>query len=207
MRVWRAGARSSETSVRTSLYLTDFVHRDRSSLSSTRWEDWLPNKSDQSLNDSRVVPSVDEIPFKQAYILGKDDPLFSSIVSSISAIVFLATPHRGSNLADILNRILAASIFNHSPKLYISELKNGSQTIEALNDQFRHIAPSLKLFSFYETLPTAVGPKKMVSWSLAHRGEQAKVSLDGRGKGFGDNRLPERDFEIYECRSPYCLQI
>ena len=87
------------------------------------------------------------------------------MISSISAMVFLATPHRGSNLADILNRILAASIFNHSPKLYISELKDGSQTIEALNDQFRHFAPSLRLFSFYETLPTAVGPKKMVSLS------------------------------------------
>ena len=85
------------------------------------------------------------------------------MVSSVSAIVFLATPHRGSNLADMLNRILAASIFNHSPKLYVGELKNGSQTIEALNDQFRHLAPRLTIFSFYETLPTSVGPKKMVS--------------------------------------------
>ena len=54
------------------------------------------------------------------------------------------------------------SVFNHSPKLYISELRDGSQTLEALNDQFRHIAPRLDILSFYETLQTPVGPKKMV---------------------------------------------
>lgn len=78
-------------------------------------------------------------------------------------MIFLATPHRGSNFADVLNRILMASIFNHNPKLYVSELQIGSQTIEALNEQFRHFAPRLDVFSFYETLPTAVGPKKIVS--------------------------------------------
>ena len=77
-------------------------------------------------------------------------------------MIFLATPHRGSNLANVLNRVLTASILNLSPKLYVSELKNGSQTIEALNEQFRHFAPKLDVFSFYETLPTAIGPKKMV---------------------------------------------
>lgn len=99
---------------------------------------------------------------KQAYILGQNDEQFSDIVSSISAILFLATPHRGANLAEILNRILTVSVLNHSPKLYISELNAGSQTVAALNEQFRHIAPSLDILSFYETLRTSVGPKKMV---------------------------------------------
>lgn len=67
----------------------------------------------------------------QAYILGQKDDKYSDLVSSVSAILFLATPHRGSNLADIMNRILTVSVFNHTPKLYISELKNGSQTIES----------------------------------------------------------------------------
>ncbi|KAL8649619.1 MAG: hypothetical protein Q9226_005500, partial [Calogaya cf. arnoldii] len=109
-----------------------------------------------------IVHSMGGLVAKQAYILGKDDPSYSDMVSSVSGIMFLATPHRGSNLAEVLNRILTASIFNHSPKLYVAELKNGSQTIEALNDQFRHIAPRLKILSFYETLPTSVGPKRMM---------------------------------------------
>lgn len=103
---------------------------------------------------------------KQAYILGQNDNQYSDIVSSISAILFLATPHRGSNLADILNKILTVSLFNHSPKLYISELSAGSQTVAALNEQFRHIAPNLDILSFYETLQTSFGPKKMVCAAL-----------------------------------------
>lgn len=102
-------------------------------------------------------------------MLGQNDIKYSGIVSSIKAILFLATPHRGSNLAEILNRILAVSVFNHSPKLYIEELKNGSQTVEALNEHFRHIAPRLDIISFYETLPTSIGPKKLVClWELIH---------------------------------------
>jgi ssRNA-specific RNase YbeY (16S rRNA maturation enzyme) len=77
--------------------------------------------------------------------------------------LFLATPHRGSDLAEILNRILTVSIFNHSSKQYVSELKQGSPTIQALNEQFRNIAPKLDILSFYETLKTTVGPKQMVS--------------------------------------------
>ena len=116
---------------------------------------------------------------EQAYILGKDDPSYSDMISSVRAMMFLATPHRGSNFAEVLNRILAASIFNHSPKLYVAELKNGSQTIEALNDQFRHIAPRLNILSFFETLPTSVGPKKMVSMIQLYRTKRTKRAVDG----------------------------
>jgi WD40 repeat protein len=60
-----------------------------------------------------------------------------------------------------LNRILSVSIFNRSPKQYVAELSNTSRTLEDLNDQFRYIAPKLQIISFYETLPTPIGPKKI----------------------------------------------
>ncbi|KAL9039908.1 MAG: hypothetical protein Q9180_002246 [Flavoplaca navasiana] len=113
------------------------------------------------LDNGKMLNQMLMLFLEQAYILGKDHPSYSDMVSSVRAMMFLATPHRGSNLAGVLNRILAVS-FNHSPKLYVAELKNGSQTIEALNDQFRHIASRLKILSFFETLPTSVGPKKMM---------------------------------------------
>jgi len=40
---------------------------------------------------------------KKAYILGQSDPQYNGIVQSVRAIVFLSTPHRGTNLADLLN--------------------------------------------------------------------------------------------------------
>jgi len=137
-----------------------------------------------------IVHSMGGLVVKQAYILGQNDEKYSDMVSSISAILFLATPHRGSDLAKILNRILSVSVIG-SPKLYVSELatkgSQTSQTIRSLNEQFRHIAPKLDVISFYETLPTFVGHKKMMivesaSATLGHASEiAAPLNADHHG--------------------------
>lgn len=104
----------------------------------------------------------------QAYMLGQNDPTYESIIKAVSAIIFLSTPHRGTNLAEILNRILQVS-FVASPMQFISELATGSQTLQKLNEQFRHVAPKLDIVSFYETRPTSmmnvVRKTKIVSFS------------------------------------------
>lgn len=97
-------------------------------------------------------------------------------MQSACSILFLGTPHRGSDLAEILNLILQASIFNHSSKQYINELKRNSPTLLEINDQFRHMAPELQIISFFETRPTSVGPKKMVCQVLQHSSSGLKVS-------------------------------
>lgn len=99
---------------------------------------------------------------KKAFILGQNDNQYRHMMTSTSAILFLSTPHRGTNLAEILNRILAVSVFNHSAKHYIAELKQNSPTLQDINEQFRNIAPQMQIFSFFETHQTAVGPKKMM---------------------------------------------
>ncbi|KAI9687673.1 MAG: hypothetical protein M1820_010404 [Bogoriella megaspora] len=92
----------------------------------------------------------------EAYMQGQNDPEYEHIIKSISAITFLATPHRGANLADVLNRILQSTVVSNS-KQYISELAKNSFTLQKLNEQFRHIAPRLDIVSFYETQPTSIG--------------------------------------------------
>jgi hypothetical protein len=89
---------------------------------------------------------------------GQNDPEYEKIVKAISAITFLSTPHRGTNLADLLNRILQSTGISNS-KQYISELAKNSFTLQKLNEQFRHIAPRLDIVSFYETQPTSIGLK------------------------------------------------
>lgn len=89
---------------------------------------------------------------------GLNDPGYKKIISAISAILFLATPHRGTNLADILNRILQTTLVS-TPKKYISELSTDSFTLQKLNEQFRHVAPKLDIVSFYETQATSIGFK------------------------------------------------
>lgn len=85
---------------------------------------------------------------------------YKDMVSKIKAVLFLSTPHRGTDLAEILNKILSGSVFGHSPKDYVNELTKKSPTIDELNEQFRHHAAKLQIFSFYETLTTTVGPLK-----------------------------------------------
>ncbi|KAI9888851.1 MAG: hypothetical protein M1814_006201 [Vezdaea aestivalis] len=46
-----------------------------------------------------VVHSMGGLVAKKAYIIGKSDPQFADIIASISGMVFLATPYKGSHLA------------------------------------------------------------------------------------------------------------
>ena len=62
----------------------------------------------------------------------------------------------------MLNRILAVSVFNHSPKQYISELKQNSPALQDINEQFRKLVDRLQIFSFFETHQTSIGPRKMM---------------------------------------------
>ncbi len=89
---------------------------------------------------------------------GQNDPEYEAIIKAISAITFLATPHRGTNLAELLDRILRSTFVINS-KHYISELGKNSFTLQKLNEQFRHIAPRLDIVSFYETQKTSIGLK------------------------------------------------
>lgn len=103
-----------------------------------------------------VAHSMGGLLVKKAFLLGQHDEHYRDLVRAMSGIVFLSTPHRGSNLAEALNRILAACIFALSPKQYISELSISSPTLQEINEQFRHIAPSVSIVSFYETLKTSI---------------------------------------------------
>ncbi|KAI1329427.1 hypothetical protein F5Y16DRAFT_417831 [Xylariaceae sp. FL0255] len=107
-----------------------------------------------------VVHSMGGLVIKKAYILGSQDPQFKHVLDAVCSMVFLATPHRGSNLAEILNRFLSVSF--QSPKQYINDLQRNSARIIDINDQFKLYADKIQLVSFFETQATSVGIKKMV---------------------------------------------
>jgi len=105
-----------------------------------------------------VAHSMGGLVFKKAFIQGHLSTEFGEIMSMIKAVLFLATPHRGTDLAGTLNKLLSSSVFGHSPKEYVMELAKRSPTINELNEAFRSHAPKLQIFSFYETLATAMRP-------------------------------------------------
>jgi hypothetical protein len=71
-------------------------------------------------------------------------------------MIFLGTPHRGADSAQMLNNILRAS-FSHGSKAYVNDLAPDSGALQAINDEFRHVHQGLQLWSFFETVPTNLG--------------------------------------------------
>lgn len=89
------------------------------------------------------------------------DARYAAVMKSTKSVIFLSTPHRGSDLASYLNKVLSIS-FGSSSKQYVAELNEPSSFLRNTNEQFRHVANELQIFSFYETLQTSLGVSSAV---------------------------------------------
>ena len=89
-------------------------------------------------------------------MLAQQDPTLRDLAARIHSIYFLATPHRGSDLAGTLTKILAVT---YGQKAFVQEIERNSTTVEAINDAFRHFGGSVHLHSFYET-------KSLAKWGF-----------------------------------------
>ncbi|OAR00244.1 hypothetical protein LLEC1_03471 [Akanthomyces lecanii] len=90
----------------------------------------------------------------KAYLEARLDTRYHHVARLTKAVVFLSTPHRGSDLVVYLRRLLSISAPS-STKQYVAELEENGFLLKELNDQFRHVAPSLQIFSFFEALKTS----------------------------------------------------
>lgn len=97
---------------------------------------------------------------KKAYILAQRDAATKSLATRMQCLAFLATPHRGSDMAVLLNNILSAAGLSSRP--YISDLAKNSPSLDIINDDFRHYADNVHLWSFYETLKTNLGMQSVM---------------------------------------------
>ncbi|RWA07822.1 hypothetical protein EKO27_g7285 [Xylaria grammica] len=87
---------------------------------------------------------------KKAYILARQDITCKALAERVHSMFFLGTPHRGSDLAGILQSILTVS---WGTKPFVNDLLPNCSILAEINDSFRHYAADLRLWSFYETLP------------------------------------------------------
>ncbi|KAN0103385.1 HET domain containing protein [Hyaloscypha variabilis] len=96
----------------------------------------------------------------------------------IVTVIFLATPHRGTHLAEILARISGKIT---PARTFVAEMIPNSAVLEELNDNFRHDASNLLIFSFYETRETEMGtmPSRLlvVAKDSAVLGYQGEISI------------------------------
>lgn len=91
---------------------------------------------------------------KRAYIIARQKEEYQALAGRVKAMFFLATPHRGADLAQVLTRIL-----NVSPgaRPFVKDLHRNSVATQSINDEFPQYSQDLRLCSFYETLPMAYG--------------------------------------------------
>lgn len=94
-------------------------------------------------------------------MLAVQDTTYTDIAGAISrgAMIFLGTPHRGSDGASTLHSILCATI---GSKAFVEEIKSKSGVITTINEDFRHYAKDLTLWSFYESQPTVIAAGRSV---------------------------------------------
>ncbi|KAH6849741.1 hypothetical protein B0I37DRAFT_369747 [Chaetomium sp. MPI-CAGE-AT-0009] len=120
-----------------------------------------------------VAHSMGGLVVKKAYLLAVNDPTYKSVGHRIHTMYFLGTPHRGSDSAQIA-RIIRYST-GHGSKAYINDLVPGSAVLNQINDEFRHVCSNVRLWSFFEGVPTAFGPLS----SLVVEKESAILGLPG----------------------------
>ncbi|KAI0452700.1 hypothetical protein F5B21DRAFT_506079 [Xylaria acuta] len=100
-----------------------------------------------------VGHSMGGLVIKKAYILARQIPEYNSLADRIHAAFFLATPHQGAGVAQLLSRVLAPA----GPRPFVNDLIPQSSTLQSINEEFPRYSDSLQLFSFYETKPMFYG--------------------------------------------------
>lgn len=116
---------------------------------------------------------------KNACVLARQDTTAAELAERIHSLFFLATPHRGSDMAALLKSILLAS---WGGKPFLADLSPCSSAMSAIADAFRHIAPDLRLWSFFETLPVRgrIIVDKHAATLGYHNEECAAINADHR---------------------------
>ncbi|KAK6812959.1 hypothetical protein RU639_010810 [Aspergillus parasiticus] len=123
--------------------------------------------------------SMGGLVIKKAYILAKQDVLYDMLVKRVHTMYFFATPHRGSDLARLLEHMLQIT---YSSRAYVSDLKRGSEALQSINDEFRKYSDKIEFWSFYETKKLTLGFFSSLivdpdSATLGYREEQ-QIPLD-----------------------------
>jgi PGAP1-like protein len=106
-----------------------------------------------------IAHSLGGIIVKQALTSARVDSKHRSINEHTVGIIFLGTPHRGSETAaygSLLANIATFVMNKHKPSL-VEALKQNSVELLKLTSDFRHELNKYKVVSFYERRPTGIG--------------------------------------------------
>ncbi|OCK79674.1 hypothetical protein K432DRAFT_354452 [Lepidopterella palustris CBS 459.81] len=176
----------------------DIIDHAKSLLSS------LVDKREEADELSRPIVfighSLGGIVIKQALFQAKIEPRYNSISESTIGIVFLGTPHRGSEKA-VYGKVLASlatTLLNKPSPRLVKALQVNSEALMRLTTDFRFQLPKYQVYSFYETKPM-----KMLSTLVVEK-HSALLEIDGEEQIPVDAdheemcKFIEREDDVYE---------
>ncbi|KAN0086965.1 hypothetical protein V8E54_000653 [Elaphomyces granulatus] len=105
-----------------------------------------------------VGHSVGGVVIKQALFQAKIEPQYQTISEATVGIIFLGTPHRGSDKAsygEVLANVATTVMHNPAPGL-IDVLRANSDALMRLTTDFRFQLPNYQICSFYEMKPMPI---------------------------------------------------
>jgi protein SERAC1 len=136
---------------------------------------------------------------------------YHEVMENVEGIVFLATPHKGSELANFLGKLIGVSAIAKDLKRgksgrKIGENGSSSKNLGELNNSYRKYFSSIKIHVFYEKKKTTL--KKIFGIFPIRKMVVDRVSANPDIKDIkpvaadGDHlsicRLPSREYPIYD---------
>ncbi|KAM0806593.1 putative NACHT domain-containing protein [Seiridium cardinale] len=116
------------------------------------------NDKDHQRSIVFICHSLGGIVCKQALVCAHEDNLiYGDTLGAVKGIVFLGTPHRGSELADIgkvVGQIINTFLPNTTRTDLFTHLGKDSEALQDLASAFRHRLQDLEIATFYEVEPT-----------------------------------------------------
>ena len=106
-----------------------------------------------------VCHSLGGLVAKKAFNMSNTLKGYEEIAQRIRVMFFLGCPHDGSNLADLLSRIIRI-MPPFSTRPFVNDLQPDSTFIQAINEEFPQYCQELELHSFYETDVMNLGIKR-----------------------------------------------
>ncbi|KAJ5989703.1 hypothetical protein N7481_004913 [Penicillium waksmanii] len=124
-----------------------------------------------------VAHSMGGVVAEQACIQGIKDSQYQSLIRSTFAMIFLATPHHGSEVADLMDDAIRKMSLGFFLKPYVTELRSDSNVLNRIDKNFLSSLPGITIASFYETRGVPLTSRMVVKKSSATLGRAGEIIM------------------------------
>ncbi|KAM3561940.1 hypothetical protein MY1884_002125 [Beauveria asiatica] len=144
-----------------------------------------------------IAHSLGGLVVKKAYTLGNHDEQYKDIAQRVRGMIFLATPHRGSQYAKMLKNILSTGPAGSCSRDCIATLALQTSTIQDINESFLIHCKDIKLCSLFGTFKTHLTVRKI--WVHG-----PPIALTNTNTPSAENKVHQDNQRFHDVRASSC---